>query len=54
MLLPTGDVVEPGLHCPGPVAKSAGSSGNQRLMRAETEKLVEDIKQSIGLLRRHL
>jgi hypothetical protein len=24
------------------------------VMRAETEKLVEDIKQSVGLLRRHL
>jgi hypothetical protein len=28
--------------------------GNQQVMRAETEKLVEDIKRSIGLLRRHL
>jgi len=27
---------------------------NQPTMRAETEKLVEDIKQSVGLLRRHL
>ena len=29
------------------------AKGNE-LMRAETEKLVEDIKRSVGLLRRHL
>jgi hypothetical protein len=34
------------------VAKSRESKGIN--MRAETEKLVEDIKRSIGLLRRHL
>ena len=28
--------------------------GKNEFMRAETEKLVEDIKRSIGLLRRHL
>jgi len=28
--------------------------GQENNMRAETEKLVEDIKRSIGLLRRHL
>jgi hypothetical protein len=26
----------------------------KRIMRAETERLVEEIKQSVGLLRRHL
>jgi hypothetical protein len=31
---------------------TATSSG--RAMRAEIEKIVEDIKQSVGLLRRHL
>jgi hypothetical protein len=36
------------LHRPG----QEGSSG--RVMGAESEKLVEDIKRSIGLLRRHL
>jgi len=28
--------------------------GKPTAMRAETEKLVDDIKQAIGLLRRHL
>jgi hypothetical protein len=28
--------------------------GSEQAMRAETEKLVEDIKRSVGLLRRHL
>jgi hypothetical protein len=27
---------------------------NREVMRAEVERLVEDIKQSVGLLRRHL
>jgi hypothetical protein len=27
---------------------------SKQAMRAETEKLVEDIKRSVGLLRRHL
>jgi hypothetical protein len=36
------------------MAKSGGSSRESGRMRAETEKLVEDIKRSIGLLRRHL
>jgi hypothetical protein len=27
---------------------------NGKIMRAEIEKLVEEIKQSVGLLRRHL
>jgi len=35
------------------MAKSPGE-GSFKIMRAETEKLVEDIKRSIGLLRRHL
>jgi hypothetical protein len=34
------------------MAKSGGSSGES--MRAETEKVVEEIKRSVGLLRRHL
>jgi hypothetical protein len=33
---------------------SCSRGKNERIMRAETEKLVEDIKRSIGLLRRHL
>jgi hypothetical protein len=37
----------------------AGLAGNRRgrtddVMRAEIQKLVEEIKQSVGLLRRHL
>jgi len=27
---------------------------NEKVMRAEVERLVEEIKQSVGLLRRHL
>jgi hypothetical protein len=34
------------------IGRARGKS--QQHMRAETEKLVEDIKRSIGLLRRHL
>jgi hypothetical protein len=30
------------------------AADGQTLMRAEIEKLVEEIKQSVGLLRRHL
>jgi len=42
-----------GLRCRRAVVKSA-SPRDSNNMRADTEKLVEDIKQSIGLLRRHL
>jgi hypothetical protein len=36
-------------------AQSLNPFGKEHsIMRAETEKLVEDIKRSIGLLRRHL
>jgi hypothetical protein len=28
--------------------------GSEKAMRAEIERLVEEIKQSVGLLRRHL
>jgi hypothetical protein len=31
-----------------------GSSPEEKTMRAEVERLVEEIKQSVGLLRRHL
>jgi hypothetical protein len=31
-----------------------GSQHSRRTMRAEVERLVEEIKQSVGLLRRHL
>jgi hypothetical protein len=31
-----------------------GGGNGSEVMRAEVEKLVEEIKQSVGLLRRHL
>jgi hypothetical protein len=34
--------------------RPSSAKGRVCSMRAETEKLVEDIKQSVGLLRRHL
>jgi hypothetical protein len=40
------------LRCGGAVVTSRPVRTSN--MRAETEKLVEDIKRSIGLLRRHL
>jgi hypothetical protein len=40
------------LH-PDDIAKAAFAA-DQETMRAETERLVEEIKQSVGLLRRHL
>jgi hypothetical protein len=36
------------------MAKSARSLYGLESMRAETEKVVEEIKRSVGLLRRHL
>jgi hypothetical protein len=36
------------------MAKSAGSRHGTESMRAEAEKVVEEIKRSVGLLRRHL
>jgi hypothetical protein len=36
------------------VARIAPPPGNSHSMRAEAESLVESIKQSMGLLRRHL
>ena len=39
------------------IAGTAGDTADQRIetsMRAETERLVGEIKQSVGLLRRHL
>jgi len=32
----------------------AASAADRDIMRAEVERLVEEIKQSVGLLRRHL
>jgi hypothetical protein len=43
--LPATACIEPGLSLHG---------GAEKDMRAEIEKLVEEIKQSVGLLRRHL
>jgi hypothetical protein len=42
---------KPGCAAAGQSLNPPGKGNN---MRAESEKLVEDIKQSIGLLRRHL
>jgi hypothetical protein len=36
------------------VAKCGLRRGSEKNMRAEVERLVEEIKQSVGLLRRHL
>jgi hypothetical protein len=36
------------------IQRSAPLSQQRRTMRAEIERLVEEIKQSVGLLRRHL
>jgi hypothetical protein len=36
------------------IVKSATQQDEPRTMRAETENLVEEIKRSVGLLRRHL
>jgi hypothetical protein len=33
---------------------AAGAASTDEFMRAEIERLVEEIKQSVGLLRRHL
>jgi hypothetical protein len=33
---------------------AAAADGSENSMRAEVERLVEEIKQSVGLLRRHL
>jgi hypothetical protein len=33
---------------------AAGGRRSENAMRAEVERLVEEIKQSVGLLRRHL
>jgi hypothetical protein len=35
-------------------AMAASRRGSENNMRAEVERLVEEIKQSVGLLRRHL
>jgi hypothetical protein len=37
-----------------PSISMAASAANRDIMRAEVERLVEEIKQSVGLLRRHL
>jgi hypothetical protein len=36
------------------VVRSGLRRGSEKNMRAEVERLVEEIKQSVGLLRRHL
>jgi hypothetical protein len=46
------------LHFPAAAATSplihSRLAAGQEVMRAEIERLVEEIKQSVGLLRRHL
>jgi hypothetical protein len=42
------------LHRRAWIAKSRTDLFGQKIMRAETQAIVEDIKQSVGLLRRHL
>jgi hypothetical protein len=45
------------LRLPATIATSAALNGiarERRAMRAEVQKIVEEIKQSVGLLRRHL
>jgi hypothetical protein len=37
-----------------PVSSYMQMKSNGKIMRAEIEKIVEEIKQSVGLLRRHL
>jgi hypothetical protein len=45
----------PALHLVAGAAKSRAANPEcSRTMRAEIERLVEEIKQSVGLLRRHL
>jgi len=36
------------------MAKCGKAYSTEQFMRAEIEKIVEDIKRSVGLLRRHL
>jgi hypothetical protein len=44
-----------GQYCAEPAQwLNAAGRFNGRIMRAETEKVVEEIKRSVGLLRRHL
>jgi hypothetical protein len=49
-----------GRHCTGgrqslhPAGTNESELHRQVTMRAETQKIVEEIKQSVGLLRRHL
>jgi hypothetical protein len=42
------------LHPVHNIAVAAKASETEISMRAEVERLVEEIKQSVGLLRRHL
>jgi hypothetical protein len=39
---------------PSTIIKAAPAAESETPMRAEIERLVEEIKQSVGLLRRHL
>jgi hypothetical protein len=41
-------------YIPSSIAMAASRRGSENDMRAEVERLVEEIKQSVGLLRRHL
>jgi hypothetical protein len=54
---PAGRRPQSGLGCAAagqPLHRPDQKGIRDSAMRAETEKIVEDIKQSVGLLRRHL